>query len=96
MLSAEAMDVQALLIAKREILKGCFFPMLCGWLCDPMACLLDACEEKHIPLPWQVVEFILIELDRPWKENISLFTPCDPGHSAALFSKFKGTKRKKP
>lgn len=87
---------RALLIAKGQMLKRCFFPPLCGWLCDPMTRKLDACEETHIPLQWQVVEFILIELDRPSKENISLFTLCDPDHSAVLFSKFKGTKKKKP
>lgn len=70
------------------------FPTLCGWLCDPMARQLDACEENLLPLQWQVVGFILIELDRLWKENIPLFALCDPDHSAVLLSKFKSTKKK--
>lgn len=60
-----------------------------------MACQLEACEENLIPLQWQVAGFILIELDRPWKENIPLFALCDPDHSAGLLSKFKSTKKKK-
>lgn len=87
---------RALLIADREVFKGCFFPTFCGWLCDPMGRQLDACEENLIPLQWQVVGIILIELDRPWEENIPLFALCDPDHSAVPLSKFKSTKKEKP
>lgn len=53
--------------------------------------VLSACLwAKAIPSWQRVVEFIPIELDRSWKENISVSTLCDPGHSAVLFYKFKG------
>lgn len=82
-------------MADWEVFKGFFFPTLCGWLCDPMARQLDACEENLIPLHWQVAGFILIELDRPWKENIPLFTLCDPDHSECRFPSSKAQRRRK-
>lgn len=84
--------ISGLLTAQREIQKGYFFPTFCSWLQNSLAYKL-VCEQKHNPSWQQVVEFIPIELDRSWKENISVSTLCHPGHSAVLFYKFKGTER---